>query len=124
MKFVLADGQEIIKIGYAKDQESRLTHQLQIDRDMPSEIRRVLPIPTSQAAIRIEKRLHARIKREHPGAIIDPAIWHGQIRVLSEIYDSKLLSVVTALLDAVEAELRRDVKTPSTGRRASPRRGT
>lgn len=104
MGFTLENGRELVKLGYARDPESRLVHQLLIDRRMPAAILRLVPIASGHAAIGIEKRLHAKLLRTHPGAVVDPASYAGKIRVRSEIYDSSLTPVVMALLDTVEAD--------------------
>ena len=104
MGFTLENGRELVKLGYARDPESRLTHQLVIDRQMPAAILRVVAIPNGHEAIGIEKRLHAQLRRSHPEAVVDQASYAGRIRVRSEIYDASLTPRVLALLDAVEAE--------------------
>ncbi|RGP35200.1 GIY-YIG nuclease family protein [Pseudotabrizicola alkalilacus] len=101
MRFTLPIGQELVKLGYSRDPDSRLLHQLQIDRDMPCEILRRVPMPTGHHAIRVEKRLHAKLRARHPHAVIDPLAYRGKIRVRSEIYDAALTQEVLALLDTV-----------------------
>ena len=104
MAFTLATGRELVKLGYARDPESRLTHQLVIYRQMPAAILRVVAIPSGHDAIGIEKRLHGQLRRSHPEAVVDPASYAGRIRVRSEIYEASLTPRVLALLDAVEAQ--------------------
>ena len=101
MRFTLANSQELVKLGYSRDPDSRLLHQLQIDRDMPCEILRRVPMQTGHEAIRVEKRLHAKLRTRHPQAIVDPLVYRGKIRVRSEIYDAALTQEVLALLDTV-----------------------
>ena len=101
MRFTLPTGRGLVKLGYSRDPDSRLLHQLQIDRDMPCEILRRVQMPTGHHAIRVEKRLHARLRGHHPQAVIDPQVYRGKIRVRSEIYDAALTQEVLALLDTV-----------------------
>lgn len=101
MRFTLASGRELVKLGFSRDPESRLLHQLQIDRAMPCKVLRTVPMPSGRAALSTEKRMHARIRRHHPGAMVNPQAYRKQIRVGSEIYDATLTSVVLAMLDGV-----------------------
>ena len=50
-----------------------------------------------------EKGLHARLRRAHPEAVVDPACYAGRIRVGSEIYEASLTPVILALLGLVVA---------------------
>lgn len=104
MGFTLENGRALVKLGYARDPESRLAHQLVIDRRMPAAILRTVPVASGHDAIRIEKGLHARLRRAHPEAVVDPACYAGKIRVGSEIYEASLTPVILALLEAVAAE--------------------
>lgn len=102
MSFTLATGRELVKLGYSRDPESRLRHQLCMDRDMPCEILRIVPMVTGQLAIRTEKALHARLRHAHPDAVVDPASYRGSIRVRSEIYDAALTPLILSMLDEIE----------------------
>lgn len=102
MRFVLATSRPVIKLGYSRDPVSRLEHQLRIDPAMPREIIRQVAMPSGHAAIRTEKAMHGALKRAHPEAIIDPASWHGQIRVKTEIYDEALLPVILKMLADID----------------------
>lgn len=104
MRFTLENGRELVKLGYSRDPESRLTHQLLIDRRIPARILRVVPVPTGHQAICIEKGLHSNLRREHPEAVVDPACWRGRIRVGSEIYDARLTPRILTHLARIEAE--------------------
>lgn len=107
MRFSLADRFDVVKLGYARDPESRLTYQLQIDRQMPCQILRTVTMPSGHDAIRAEKNLHRRLRRAHPGALVDPAVWADRINVRSEIYHKSLLPVLMDLLDEVQAKVAR-----------------
>lgn len=101
MRFTLPSGQELVKLGYSRDPDSRLVHQLQIDRDMPCEVLRRVPMRTGHDAICAEKPLHAKLRARHPQSVVDPKVYRDKIRVRSEIYDASLTQDVLALLDGI-----------------------
>lgn len=105
MRFTLENGRELVKLGFSRDPESRLYNQLRRDPAMPCAILRTVAVPTGQQAISIEKRLHAKLRVNHSDRVINPEIYHGQIRVKSEIYDGGLTETIFTLLDGVEADL-------------------
>ena len=72
---------------------------------MPCSILRMVAVPTGQDAVRLEKRLHAVLRRAHPDCMVDPAAYRTQIRVKSEIYDAALTGVILQELDRIKAEL-------------------
>lgn len=90
MHFTLPTGRGLVKMGYSRDPDSRLVHQLRIDRDMPCEILRRVPMPTGHHAVRVEKHMHAKLRGSHPQEVIDPQVYRDKIRVGSEIYDGAL----------------------------------
>lgn len=102
MSFTLANGRNLVKLGYSRDPESRLLHQLRIDPEMPCELLRTVPMASGQAALRIEKRLHRDLRRRHPSAVIDPQNFRHALRVRSEIYDASLTPVVLEMLNRIE----------------------
>ena len=102
MRFVLPSGRELVKLGFSRDPQSRLIHQLRRDPEMPCEILKTVAVPRGNDAIRIEKRLHARLTREHADTVVSPASYRQHIRVRSEIYDASLTPVILGLLDEIE----------------------
>lgn len=98
MSFVLPNGRELVKLGFSRDPDSRLLHQLRRNPEMPCEILTMVPMATGNDAIRVEKRLHGRLRREHPAAMVDPQSYRGHIRVRSEIYDGSLTPVILQML--------------------------
>lgn len=104
MRFTLASGRELVKLGYSRDPESRLLHQLRIDRAMPCRILRTVEMASGHQAIRTEKALHGLLRSACPEAVVDPASYRGQIRVRSEIYDATLTPLILALLDGIKAQ--------------------
>lgn len=105
MRFTLSNGRELVKLGFSRDPESRLRHQLQRDPAMPCSILREIAVPTGQDAIGIEKRLHAELRRAHSDCVVDPAAYCDQIRVKSEIYDARLTGTILNHLCEIEAAL-------------------
>lgn len=103
MAFTLASGRGVVKLGFSRDPDSRLTYQLRRDSEMPCRILRVVPMATGHAALCAEKAMHKELKRAHPDAAVDPQAWRGQIRVKTEIYDGALTPVILSMLDALEA---------------------
>ncbi|SED45816.1 hypothetical protein SAMN05519105_4040 [Rhodobacter sp. 24-YEA-8] len=101
MAFTLSSGRQVVKLGFARDPDSRLNWQLQQDRDMPCSILRRLPVASGHVAVRIEKRLHAHLRRRHPTDVVDPAHYQRQIRVRSEVYEASLTPEIMRLLDEV-----------------------
>lgn len=57
MLFVLKNGREALKVGFSRDPESRLRHQLITDHDQYARLIRTIPIPSGHEAIRREKAL-------------------------------------------------------------------
>ncbi|WP_236939909.1 GIY-YIG nuclease family protein [Falsihalocynthiibacter arcticus] len=104
MSFTLSNGRELVKLGFSRDPGSRLRYQLQRDMDMPCAILRQIPMATGQDAIRLEKRLHAKLLREHADCVVDPASYRTQIRVKSEIYDARLTKTILGHLDKIEVQ--------------------
>lgn len=105
MRFTLASGREVVKLGFSRDPESRLHYQLKRDATMPCAILKVVPMETGHKALCAEKAMHARIMADHPDAKVDPSAWRDQIRVKTEIYDAALTPVVLGMLDDLEVEL-------------------
>ena len=106
MRFVLKDGSEAIKVGFSRDPESRLRHQLITERDQPARLVRTIEIPTGRDAIRLEKELHLTLRRLHPEAVLDRSVFAGQVKVVSELYDAGIEAVIMDLLDALEVKVR------------------
>lgn len=105
MSFTLASGRKLVKLGFSRNPDSRLRHQLQCDAAMPCAILREVPIKTGQKAIRLEKGLHTKLRQTHCDCLVDPAIYRGQIRVKSEIYDARLTQTILDHLDTIEAQI-------------------
>ena len=101
MRFVLPGGEVILKLGHARNPHSRLHHQLLRDKELPAALLRRVPIAHGHRANRIEKRLHARLRRDFPDAVVPKARFAAHLRVSSEIYVEALGPHLHACLDAV-----------------------
>ncbi|QUJ77932.1 GIY-YIG nuclease family protein [Sulfitobacter albidus] len=104
MRFTLPNSRNLVKLGYSKNPESRLHHQLISDPAMPCAILRKVAVPSGQIAIRKEKALHRKFRRDYADAVVDPAIYKGHIKVKSEIYDDRLTETILAELDAIATD--------------------
>lgn len=63
MAFTLASGRGIVKLGFSRDPESRLTYQIQRESGISSQILRVVPMATGHAALCAEKAMLKKLKR-------------------------------------------------------------
>lgn len=107
MRFVLRDGREAIKVGFSRDPESRLRHQLITRRDQPALVIRTVQLVSGREAIRLEKALHRRLRALRPEAVLDRQIFAGQINCVSELYDVAIEPLIMHHLDRIEARTRR-----------------
>ncbi|WP_145111518.1 GIY-YIG nuclease family protein [Cereibacter sediminicola] len=107
LRFVLDDGTTVVKLGHSNDPESRLHHQLRLRGDLPAELLKTVPMASGSTALRIEKRLHATLRRRFPWAVLPAERFRGVIKVTTEVYDGRLEPIVLAALDAIEARARR-----------------
>lgn len=104
MRFWLADGEELVKLGYSKDPASRLSHQLLSGRKARGVVLRTVAMPTGAAAIRAEKALHKELCAAMPDAVIGAEHIAGRINVQSEVYHPVALPMIHRLLDRVAAQ--------------------
>lgn len=104
MHFVLKNGREALKVGFSRNPESRLRHQLITHLDQQARLIRTIPIPSGHEAIRREKALHAVLGQHFPDAVLDRAEFADEVKVVSEIYCASIEPEIMRLLD--EAELR------------------
>lgn len=102
MLFVLKDGREAIKVGFSRDPDSRLRHQLTTEQDQYALLIRSIAIPTGRDAIRLEKELHRALRKGHPQAVLDRDVFAGQVNCVSELYDAAIETDIMALLDALQ----------------------
>ncbi|SDL75899.1 GIY-YIG nuclease family protein [Paracoccus chinensis] len=106
MRFVLKNGRDVIKAGYSRDPQSRLRHQLITDPDQYARLIRTVAIPSGHLAIRLEKELHATLRRERPDAVLHRSEFAGEVRVVSEIYCASIEPEIMRLLDGIEMRVK------------------
>lgn len=105
MRFTLENSHEVVKLGYSNDLDSRLHGQLVRNAEMPCKILHEVIIPTGHQALQLETRLHAKLRRNHPTAVVDPKAYHNQIKVGSEVYETWLMPTILAELDQIDTAL-------------------
>lgn len=119
LRMTLPDHGPVVKVGYSRDPDSRMRHQLGMSADLGCELIAQVPIATGHEAIRVEKRLHKRLRDSHPDAVIPPDIIARHLNVTSEVYDGALEPVIRVEMDRIAARPAPRDRSLSTGR---PRR--
>ena len=110
MRFGLRSGRDAIKLGFSRDPASRLRYQLITEKDQNARLIRTVAVPTGQEAMILEKRLHAALRQQHPEAVLDRVEFAGEVKVVSELYDTSIADTITALLDRIEIRLKRRIR--------------
>lgn len=87
MRFTLPNSRVLIKLGMSRDANSRLHHQLLRHDELEAEVLDHLPMATGQSALRLEKGLHAIMRRRFPQHVVPHAVFAAHLKVASEIYD-------------------------------------
>ncbi|MRX49472.1 GIY-YIG nuclease family protein [Paracoccus sp. S-4012] len=103
-RVLLPNGMRVLKLGFSRNPQSRLQHQLLGDRDLACHVLRVVAMPSGHDAIRTEKRLHARLRRRFPDAVIDAKDFAGALTVVTEVYAEWLEAEIQQLLDGIEED--------------------
>ncbi|OBY27109.1 hypothetical protein [Leisingera sp. JC1] len=104
MQFKLLNGTCLVKLGFSRNPDSRLRHQLLKHRDLDAKILKTVPMATGQLALQTEKRLHAKLQAGFPDLVAPPDLYAGELRVKSEVYFADAAQVIFAMLDAIEPE--------------------
>ncbi|WP_226431753.1 hypothetical protein [Leisingera sp. McT4-56] len=104
MQFRLASGLRLVKLGFSRNPDSRLRHQLLKHRDLDAKILKTVPMATGQLALQAEKRLHAKLQAGFSDQVAPPELYSDALRVRSEVYFADAAQVIFAMLDAIEAE--------------------
>src|SRR5690606_37756981 len=94
-----------LKLGYSSHPVKRHKHQLGLPKDTEVEVLRVVAMPTGHDACAMEKAAHARLKRDHPEALVPHPQYADLMNVVSEIYRPEALSILHDTLDRIEAEI-------------------
>lgn len=104
MQFKLPNGALLVKLGFSRNPDSRLRHQLLKHHGLDAQILKSVPMPTGQLALQTEKRLHARVKSTFPDSIAPPDLYAGSINVRSEIYFAEVTREILRLLDEIDTD--------------------
>ena len=104
MQFKLPNGAELVKLGFSRNPESRLCHQLLKHRDLDAQILKTVRMASGQLALQTEKRLHTRLKDAFPDSIAPPDLYSGSINVRSEIYFADLTPKILRMLDEIDTD--------------------
>jgi len=94
-------GLPVVKLGHSARPAKRLRHQLDIGRDVPTEILRVLPLASGHLTQREEKACHRIMHRNHPEMVVPKAVFGTAINTQGEIYHAAAAPLLHALMDAV-----------------------
>jgi len=100
MTITLPGETRVIKLGHARDPDSRLNYQLIADNAVQGTVRRVVPMPNGLMAQRAERRLHAIVRNTMPIAVVPRHVYDGHLRVKSEVYYPAASALIDELLDA------------------------
>lgn len=121
------DGVNLLKAGYSSNPVKRHRHQLGLPKEAQVTVLRKVAMPTGHAACTVEKALHARLRRQHPDAVMSPESYQGVLNVRSEVYRPWLRAELERRLDAIAAAVgsrsASDVVRPVTSARESDRNG-
>ncbi len=101
IRLKLPTGLKVVKLGFSRDPESRLRHQLLLQPGIQAEPLRTVPQPTGHAALCQEKALHRALKTSHPDAIIPHEHFRDWLAVKTEIYGIEVTSVILKHLDDI-----------------------
>lgn len=101
IRLELPTGLKVVKLGFSRDPESRLRHQLLLQPGIQAELLRTVPQPTGHAALCQEKALHRALKTSHPDAIIPHEHFRDWLAVKTEIYGIEVASVILKHLDDI-----------------------
>jgi hypothetical protein len=92
-----------VKLGYSRNPESRMRHQLGLRADVEAELIDEVPAPSGQVALRMERALHQRLKADHPEMTLARAELADWINVTSEIYTAEAEPVIQRMLNEIES---------------------
>ena len=95
-------GLPVIKLGHSSNPRYRLRQVLRHPEATPARILRELPVATGHLAVKVERNLHALVRRTRPDLVVPRAEFEAHLTTVSEIYRAEGLDVLSGLLDAVE----------------------
>lgn len=96
-------GLPVLKLGYSARPAKRLRHQLEIPKDVATEILRVIPMAKGQTARLEEEAAHRWLTAEYPHFYVPKEIYGDQINTKREIYKRDAMPVIDRMLDDIAA---------------------
>lgn len=118
MRITLAPDKHVVKLGFSRDPESRLLHQLHRVPDLPRQLIKSVPIRSGRQAQRLEKKLHAWLATRFPEGRVPPEEFAHLLKVKSEIYRPELEQPIAQKLDRLMRKERRAASRSRTKHRA------
>ncbi|KEO56658.1 GIY-YIG nuclease family protein [Thioclava indica] len=116
MRFELEPGKFAIKVGFSRNPDSRLLHQLHRQPDLPRMLLKKVPIRSGRHAQRLEKRLHKWLVQRFPDTLIPPEEFTHLLKVKSELYRP---GVETAVLSKLARIARKEARAATRSRTQS-----
>ncbi|WJS86304.1 GIY-YIG nuclease family protein [Paracoccus sp. TOH] len=97
----------VVKLGYSRNPQSRMRHQLGMTAELGCALVVSIPMATGHDALKMEKRLHRKLRRRYPEAVLPREAIARHLNLVSEIYDA-------ALEPVIRTELERIARTPAS----------
>ncbi|MBU1605868.1 MAG: GIY-YIG nuclease family protein [Alphaproteobacteria bacterium] len=110
MRFELPGMPPLVKLGFSRNPDSRMNWQLLRSDDLfeqakaSGQILRSIQIRTGHLALCLEKKMHAALRRSHPGSVVPAERYVHWLRVKSEIYTADLETVILEKLSTLATD--------------------
>ena len=104
IRLELPSGLRVVKLGFSRDPQSRLSHQLLLQPGIQAEILQTVPQPTGHAALCCEQAMHRALKKSHPDSIIPHEHFRDWLSVKTEIYGIEIEPLILKRLDEIRKE--------------------
>lgn len=101
IRFTLPTGLKAVKLGFSRDPQSRLQHQLFNKPGIEAELLCSIPQPNGRTALRREKALHRELRSSYPEAIIPPERFREWLSVTTEVYGVEIERIILQRLTAI-----------------------
>ncbi|WP_146746314.1 hypothetical protein [Rhodovulum viride] len=101
IRMELPTGLKVVKLGFSRDPQSRLRHQLLLQPGIQAELLQTVPQPTRHTALCCEKALHRALKKSHPDAIIPHAHFQDWRSVKTEVYGIEIEPLILKRLNEI-----------------------
>ncbi|MBL3609158.1 GIY-YIG nuclease family protein [Rhodovulum sulfidophilum] len=101
IRMELPTGLKVVKLGFSRDPQSRLRHQLLLQPGIQAELLQTVPQPTGHTALCCEKALNRALKKSHPDAIIPHAQFQDWLSVKTEVYGIEIEPLILTRLNEI-----------------------